>query len=102
MLVKPHGSSELKPMLVRTIGPNLEKQIGMTPRELSDLLMLGMGAYTPLDGFMGYDDWRGVCEDMTLSTGVFWPIPITLSVNEEIANLHFIFWKNTHNALKPI
>jgi len=46
-----------------------------------------MGAYTPLDGFMGYDDWRGVCEDMKLSTGVFWPIPITLSINEEIANI---------------
>jgi sulfate adenylyltransferase len=47
--------------------------------------MLGMGAYTPLDGFMGYDDWRGVCEKMKLSSGVFWPIPITLSVSEEVA-----------------
>ena len=86
MLVKPHGSSELKPMLVRTIGPNLEKQIGMTTRELSDLLMLGMGAYTPLDGFMGEADWRSVCENMKTSNGLFWPIPITLSASKESVN----------------
>ncbi len=90
MLVSPHGSVDLMPLLL----PPLEAdkavkranasacKIKMTSRELSDLLMLGMGAYTPLDGFMGYDDWRSVCEDMRLSTGVFWPIPITLSVCE--------------------
>ena len=54
--------------------------VAMSSRELSDLLMLGMGAYTPLDGFMGHDDWRGSCVDMKLSNGTFWPIPITLSL----------------------
>ena len=48
--------------------------------------MLAMGAYTPLDGFMGQDDWRGSCLDMKLSSGVFWPIPITLSVDKDLAN----------------
>ena len=94
MLVSPHGSVDLKPLLLplSEVEESMKRvkgsvyKIQMTSRELSDLLMLGMGAYTPLDGFMGYDDWRGVCEDMTLSTGVFWPIPITLSVDEEIAN----------------
>ena len=94
MLVSPHGSVDLKPLLLplSEVEESMKRvkgsvyKIQMTSRELSDLLMLGMGAYTPLDGFMGYDDWRGVCEDMTLSTGVFWPIPITLSVGEEIAN----------------
>ena len=93
MLVSPHGSVDLKPLLL----PSVEAKeavkrvdgsvckIQMTSRELSDLLMLGMGAYTPLDGFMGSDDWRGVCQDMKLNTGVFWPIPITLSVSEETA-----------------
>jgi sulfate adenylyltransferase len=46
----------------------------MTSREVSDLLMLAMGAYTPLDGFMGEEDWRR-----------FWPIPITLSCHEDLA-----------------
>ena len=83
MLVKPHGSSELKPLLVPSTGLEFEKKIPMTTRELSDLLMLGMGAYTPLNGFMGKSDWRTVCEDMKISTGLFWPIPITLSTSKE-------------------
>jgi len=44
-----------------------------------------MGAYTPLDGFMGYDDWRGSCLEMKLASGVFWPIPITLPVEQDLA-----------------
>ncbi len=31
----------------------------MTTRETSDLIMMGIGAFTPLEGFMGKDDWRG-------------------------------------------
>src|SRR3546814_18252622 len=48
--------------------------------------MLAMGAYTPLDGFMGHDDWRGSCQDMKLTSGVFWPIPITLPVSRDLAD----------------
>ena len=83
MLVKPHGSSELKPLLVSLTSSDFDNQIPMSTRELSDLLMLGMGAYTPLEGFMGEADWRSVCEGMTTSNGLFWPIPITLSTSKE-------------------
>ena len=48
--------------------------------------MLGMGAYTPLDGFMGEADWRGCCENMRLADWVFWPIPITLSCTQELGD----------------
>ncbi len=41
--------------------------------------MMAMGAYTPIDGFMGEADWRGVCLDMKLENGIFGLIPITLS-----------------------
>jgi sulfate adenylyltransferase len=57
----------------------------MTSRESSDVLMLGMGAFTPLTGFMGYDDWRSVCDGCTTADGVFWPIPITLSATNEVS-----------------
>ena len=57
----------------------------MTSRETSDLVMLGIGAFTPLTGFMGREDWLGVCRSMTLAPGTFWPIPITLSATEEDA-----------------
>jgi sulfate adenylyltransferase len=64
---------------------NLPK-ITMTSREMSDLLLLSMGAYTPLGGFMGKADWLSVCTDMKLEDGTFWPIPITLSVSEKYAS----------------
>src|SRR5262249_62071011 len=55
-------------------------------RTVSHVVMLAMGDYTPLDGFMGHDDWRGSCLHMKLTSGVFWPSPITLSVNKDLAD----------------
>ena len=86
MLVRPHGSSDLKPLLAPSKVLSSGKQIQMSSRELSDLLMFGMGAYTPLSGFMGEADWRGVCDNMQMDDGLFWPIPITLSTSEENAD----------------
>jgi sulfate adenylyltransferase len=92
-LVPPHGSQSLKPLLVpveqraeaRDRAARL-RTVRVTSREVSDLFMLGMGAYTPLDGFMGYDDWRGSVTEMRLSTGLFWPVPITLSLAKDVAD----------------
>ena len=91
-LVEPHGGEGLKALLAPKSerAAELERARGltkvpMTSREVSDVLMLAMGAYTPLDGFMGEADWRGVCLDMKLENGVFWPIPITLSCSKILA-----------------
>ncbi len=91
-LVRPHGSAALKPLLLTGAAAAAEKErakgllaVPMTSRETGDVIMLGIGGFTPLDGFMGQADWRGVCDDMRLSTGVFWPIPITLSTDEATA-----------------
>jgi sulfate adenylyltransferase len=62
------------------------QRVPLSSREVSDLLMLGMGAYTPLDGFMGEADWRGCCESMTLASGLFWPMPITLSCAQDLGD----------------
>ena len=92
-LVLPHGGSGLKPLLapVAECQAELEyaaslRNVTLTSREISDLLMLGMGAYTPLDGFMNEADWRGCCQDMKTSGGLFWPIPITLSCDQDTAD----------------
>jgi sulfate adenylyltransferase len=92
-LVAPHGGGELKPLLApeaeradtRKRAKSL-KQVPMTSRETSDVIMLAMGAYTPLDGFMNEADWRGACGDMKLANGVFWPIPITVSADRALAD----------------
>ena len=92
-LVPPHNSEEVKPLLVpeaerageRKRAAELRK-IPLDSRTVSDIFMLAMGAYTPLAGFMGHDDWRGACQDMKLTNGVFWPIPITLSVGKDPAD----------------
>jgi sulfate adenylyltransferase len=92
-LVPPHGRGELMPLLL----PEAERaqrlkrardlvQVPMTSRETSDFLMLAMGAYTPLAGFMGHGEWRGCCADMKLTNGLFWPMPITLSCAKEMAD----------------
>jgi len=93
-LVKPHGKmKKLMPLLLQ--GPALEKelnkakklkQVRITSRETSDLVMLGIGAFTPLKGFMGKADWKGVCDRYKLADGTFWPIPITLSTTKEVAD----------------
>jgi sulfate adenylyltransferase len=92
-LVPPHNSEQVKPLLLPETERAEERKraetLGKVPldsRTLSDVLMLAMGAYTPLDGLMGHDDWRGVCKDMKLANGVFWPIPITLSVDKELGD----------------
>ena len=89
-LIPPHGDGPLKPLLLpeeqrdealkraRTL-----KRLPLSSREVSDLFMLAMGAYTPLAGFMGAADWRGACREMRLESGLFWPLPITLSCAED-------------------
>ena len=93
-LVPPHGKEQkLKPLLLEGDALAAEKEkakklkvVPMTSREASDLIMLGIGAFTPLDGFMGYDDWKGVCDKYLMADGVFWPIPITLSADKALAD----------------
>ncbi|MFZ2209671.1 MAG: sulfate adenylyltransferase, partial [Porticoccaceae bacterium] len=79
-LVKPHGADALKILLLE--GKALAEararaaglpQVRLASREVGDLIMLGIGGFTPLDGFMGEADWRGACDDMRLANGLFWP-----------------------------
>ena len=75
-LVNPHGQTSLKPLLLKNEERDEEikkaeklKKIPMSSRELSDLLMMGMGAYTPLNGFMCEEDWRSCCLDLKTTEG---------------------------------
>jgi sulfate adenylyltransferase len=95
-LVNPHGGEGLRPLLLEGEALAQERaRAGSLPgvcissRERGDLIMLGIGGFTPLGGFMGRADWRRVCDEMKLAEGVnggiFWPIPITLSTDASSA-----------------
>jgi sulfate adenylyltransferase len=60
--------------------------VRLSSREKGDLIMLGLGGFTPLDGFMTRADWQGVCDGYRTAAGLFWPIPITLSTDKESAS----------------
>src|SRR5512142_2658794 len=87
-LVSPHGGRGLVPRQAEGERRAQElrraeglRKLTVTSREKGDLVMLGMGGFTPLPGFMGHDDWREVCDGMRTAAGLFWPIPITLSTD---------------------
>jgi sulfate adenylyltransferase len=92
-LVNPHGGGRLKPLLLEGAALTAETEraqslptLAVSSREKGDLIMLGIGGFTPLGGFMTRADWEGVCDSMQLANGLFWPIPITLSVDEARAS----------------
>lgn len=92
-LVNPHGGGTLKPLLLEGQALKDEQarakslpKIKVSSREAGDVIMLGIGGFTPLDGFMTHSDWQGVCDGMKMTNGLFWPIPITLSVDEVVAD----------------
>ncbi len=82
-LIAPHGG-----YLVDRTGPRPDnadslEQVPLTSRELSDLDMLACGALSPLEGFMGRDDYERVLEEMRLAKGLPWALPVCLAVDHE-------------------
>ena len=91
-LVRPHGGGPLKPLMLAGDALAAERAraqslpaLRVSSREKGDLIMLGIGGFTPLEGFMTRADWQGVCDGYRTASGLFWPIPITLSADAETA-----------------
>ncbi|HEX9301417.1 MAG TPA: sulfate adenylyltransferase [Casimicrobiaceae bacterium] len=91
-LVNPHGGGDLRPLLLTGDELAAERRraialpkLRVSSREKGDIVMLGIGGFTPLDGFMTHADWQGVCDGMKTASGLFWPIPITLSADKATA-----------------
>ena len=89
--IAPHGS-----VLINRIATEQEYQqflelseslprIQLDERALSDLVMIAIGGFSPLSGFLGEKDYLSVVNDMRLENGLPWSIPVTLSVAKEIA-----------------
>ena len=81
-LIRPHGGT----LVDRTGEPpddlDTLETVTLTPRELSDLDMLACGALSPLEGFMGAEDYARVVEEMRLANGLPWALPVCLAVDQ--------------------
>jgi sulfate adenylyltransferase len=63
------------------------KSWDLTPRQICDLELIMSGGFYPLNGFLGQQDYKNVVENMRLSSGALWPIPITLDVSHEFSTM---------------
>ena len=90
-LIAPHGGELVLNMADEHERAELQErartlpQIQVGSRQLADLEMLAIGAYSPLGGFMNRADYLGAVNDMHLSNGLPWSVPITLSTATEQA-----------------
>src|SRR5690348_14064447 len=90
-LISPHGGELVLNMANETERAALRERAHALPRihigsrQLADLEMLAIGAYSPLKGFMKQADYLGVVNNMHLSNGLPWSVPITLSTTSEQA-----------------
>ena len=79
-LVGPHGGSLVDRTGERPDDLDALETLTLTPREVADLDMLASGALSPLEGFMGREDYERVVEDMHLANGLAWALPVCLAV----------------------
>jgi len=90
--IQPHGGS-----LINRVATTAERdeflnqaeylpRVQLDQRALSDLEMIAIGGFSPLQGFMAQGDYETVVTDMRLANGLPWSIPITLSVTETVAD----------------
>jgi sulfate adenylyltransferase len=111
-LIAPHGGELVVNMAGEKERLELQErarslpQVQVGSRQLADLEMLAIGAYSPLGGFMKRIDYLNVVNNMHLSNGLPWSIPITLSVTTEQADLlkegSQVALVNTHGTLQAI
>jgi sulfate adenylyltransferase len=98
-LIKPHGG-----VLVDRTGERPEsldtlETLVLTSRELSDLDMLASGALSPLEGFMGAEDYERVLEEMHLANGLPWALPVCLAVEKAPRGDRVVLADETGRAL---
>src|SRR5678816_432270 len=91
-LIKPHGGTLINREIQGSEREELVRKattlpkVQLSTRQVSDLLMLAIGGYSPLDGFLNEADYTSVRDLMKLVDGVVWPIPITLAVSTDEAD----------------
>jgi sulfate adenylyltransferase len=80
-LIAPHGGMLVDRRGERPAALGSLEAIVLTSREVSDLDMIASGALSPLEGFMGREDYERVVEDMHLASGLPWALPVCVAVD---------------------
>ena len=92
-LIAPHGGKLVERLIRGAEQEMLLERAGRLPSltldewEMSDLELFAIGALSPLEGFAKEPDYDSVVDRMRLVNGTVWPIPVTLSVTEQEADL---------------
>ena len=91
-LIEPHGGELIDRVLSGAERTALEQGLANMPKialpeqQQCDLEMIAIGAFSPLTGFMASDDFHAVCDQMQLTNGLPWGIPITFCVDRHTAD----------------
>lgn len=91
MTIEAHGGKLVNAVVTGEEAKELAREAAhLTPvrldaRQTSDVEMISVGAFSPLEGFVGRDDYHSILHNMRLADGLPWSIPVTLAVGEEQA-----------------
>ena len=83
-VVPPHGGKLIDRCGAADTG-GAKASFQLNARQQCDLEMIAVGAFSPLEGFMGEADYNSVCDNMSLADGTAWPMPITCAVDDDTA-----------------
>jgi sulfate adenylyltransferase len=88
---EPHGGKLINRLAAGERAQALEAEacglyaLTLNPFEISDLEMLAIGGFSPLQGFMSQADYQAVIRQKRLASGLPWTLPVTLAVTSEQA-----------------